>query len=136
MSLAGLDLDHFKSSNDGLGHAAGDQVLVRVAGLLCDVLRESDIVVRSGGEEFLVLMPGTDARAAHAGCERIRHAVENERWGRVAPGLTVTASIGVASTDAPGDLKALVTLADQRLYDATHAGRNCVIGEGDHARVA
>ncbi len=126
LTLAVLDLDHFKSINDGFGHAAGDQVLVRVAGLLLDVLRETDIVVRSGGEEFLVLMPATDARAGRAACERIREAVEGEAWERIAPGLGVTASIGVASAHAPSDLEALVNLADQRLYDAKHAGRNCV----------
>jgi diguanylate cyclase (GGDEF)-like protein len=126
LTLAVLDLDHFKSINDGFGHAAGDQVLVRVAGLLLDVLRETDIVVRSGGEEFLVLMPATDARAGRAACERIRQAVESEAWERIASGLGVTASIGVASTHAPSDLEALVNLADQRLYDAKRAGRNCV----------
>jgi diguanylate cyclase (GGDEF)-like protein len=134
LTLAVLDLDHFKSINDGFGHAAGDQVLVRVAGLLLDVLRETDIVVRSGGEEFLVLMPATDARAGQAACERIREAVQGEPWERIAPGLTVTASVGVACTDTPRDLEALVSLADQRLYDAKRAGRNCVVGDGraDH----
>lgn len=127
LTLAVLDLDHFKAINDRFGHAAGDQVLVRAAGLLLDVLRDTDIVVRSGGEEFLVLMPGTDARAGRAGCERIRGALEAEAWERIAPGLRVTASIGVASTEVPGDLEALVSLADQRLYDAKHAGRNCVV---------
>jgi len=127
LTVAVLDLDHFKAINDRFGHAAGDQVLVRAAGLLLDVLRETDIVVRSGGEEFLVLMPGTDAHAGRAGCERIRRALEGEAWERVAPGLRVTASIGVASTEVPGDLEALVSLADQRLYDAKRAGRNCVV---------
>jgi len=127
LTLAVLDLDHFKSINDAFGHAAGDQVLVRVAGLLLDVLRETDIVVRSGGEEFLVLMPATDAGAGRAACERIREAVEGEAWGRIAPSLRVTASVGVASTQVPGDLEALVNLADQRLYDAKRAGRNCVV---------
>jgi diguanylate cyclase (GGDEF)-like protein len=136
LTLAVLDLDHFKSINDGFGHAAGDQVLVRVAGLLLDVLRETDIVVRSGGEEFLVLMAATDARAGRAGCERIRQAVEGEAWERIAPGLRVTASIGVASTHAPSDLEAVVNLADQRLYDAKRAGRNCVIGDAGAAPVA
>jgi diguanylate cyclase (GGDEF)-like protein len=134
LTLAVLDLDHFKSINDGFGHAAGDQVLVRVAGLLLDVLRETDIVVRSGGEEFLVLMPATDAAAGRAACERIREAVEDEAWKRIAPGLRVTASVGLASTDAPGDLEALVNLADQRLYDAKRAGRNCVMGEAGPLR--
>src|SRR5207237_8445192 len=97
LSLAVLDLDHFKSINDRFGHDIGDQVLVRVAGLLCDVLRESDVVVRSGGEEFLVLMPLTDAHAAAACCERLRSAIRDEPWERVADGLTVTASVGGAS---------------------------------------
>jgi diguanylate cyclase (GGDEF)-like protein len=127
LSLAVLDIDHFKAINDGFGHAAGDQVLVRVAGLLCDVLRDSDIVIRSGGEEFLVLMPSTDARAGAAGCERIRRAIAGEDWTRVCAGLAVTASVGVASTHEPGDLEALVRLADQRLYDAKRAGRNRVV---------
>jgi diguanylate cyclase len=131
LTLAVLDLDHFKSINDGFGHAAGDQVLVRVAGLLLDVLRDSDIVVRSGGEEFLVLMPGTDAHAGRAGCERIRRAVQDETWERIAPGLAVTASIGVATTQGPGNLEALVNLADQRLYEAKRAGRNCVVAEAE-----
>ena len=127
LSLAVLDLDHFKSINDRFGHDAGDQVLVRVAGLLCDVLRAGDIVVRSGGEEFLILMPLTDARAAAACCERIREAIHDETWGRIADGLTVTTSAGVASTHDPSDLEALVKLADQRLYEAKHGGRDCVV---------
>jgi diguanylate cyclase (GGDEF)-like protein len=127
VSLAVLDLDHFKSINDRFGHHAGDQVLVRVARLLCDVLRASDIVVRSGGEEFIVLMPATDARAAAACCERIREAIRDESWDQIAPERTVTASIGVASTQYPDDLEALVRLADRRLYDAKHSGRDRVI---------
>ncbi len=127
LSLAVLDLDHFKSINDRFGHDAGDQVLIRVAGLLCDVLRASDIVVRSGGEEFLVLMPLTDQRAATACCERIREAIHGEAWDRIATGLTVTTSVGVASTHDPSDLDSLVKLADQRLYDAKHGGRDCVV---------
>ena len=127
LSLAVLDLDRFKSINDRFGHDAGDQVLVRVAGLLCDVLRESDIVIRSGGEEFLVLMPQTDVRAATACCERIRDRIYNEEWEQIAGGLSVTTSVGLASTHDPSDLEALVKLADQRLYDAKHAGRDCVV---------
>ncbi|HTU98643.1 MAG TPA: diguanylate cyclase [Solirubrobacteraceae bacterium] len=129
LTLAVLDLDHFKSINDGFGHAAGDQVLVRVAGLLLDVVRDTDIVVRSGGEEFLVLMPGTEATGGRAVCERIREAVQGEPWDRIARGLKVTASIGVASTDTPNDLEHLVNFADQRLYEAKRAGRNCVVAD-------
>jgi diguanylate cyclase (GGDEF)-like protein len=126
-SLAVLDLDRFKSINDRFGHDAGDHVLVRAAALLCHVLRASDVVVRSGGEEFLVLMPLTDARAATACCERIRTAIRAEDWERIAPGLAVTTSIGIASTDDPHDLEALVKLADERLYAAKRDGRDRVV---------
>jgi len=128
LSLAVLDLDHFKSINDRFGHQTGDKVLVRIAGLLCDALRGSDIVVRSGGEEFLLLMPRTDARAAKTCCERIRAAIRQEPWERIDPRLDVTTSVGIASADEPSDLEALVKLADQRLYEAKHAGRDRVVG--------
>jgi diguanylate cyclase (GGDEF)-like protein len=132
LSLAVLDLDHFKSINDRFGHDVGDRVLVRVAALLVDVLRGSDIVVRSGGEEFIVLMPLTGQAAATACCERIRRAIHDEPWDRVAAGLCVTTSGGVVTTDDPADLGALVKLGDQRLYDAKHAGRDRVVGEPAH----
>jgi diguanylate cyclase (GGDEF)-like protein len=122
-----MDLDYFKSINDRFGHATGDHVLVRVAGLLCDVLRDTDVVIRSGGEEFLVVMPATDARAAATCCERIREVIHSEDWEHVAPGLEVTVSVGLACAHAPDDLEALVRLADQRLYEAKHRGRNCLV---------
>jgi diguanylate cyclase (GGDEF)-like protein len=128
-SLAVVDLDHFKSINDRFGHEVGDHVLVRVATLLCDVLRQADIVVRSGGEEFLVLMPLTEVRAATACCERICQWIRDEPWQNIAAGLTVTASVGVASTNDPDQLEALARAADQRLYDAKHAGRDRVVSE-------
>jgi diguanylate cyclase (GGDEF)-like protein len=129
VSVAILDLDHFKSINDRFGHATGDNVLVRVAGLLCDTLRASDIVVRSGGEEFVIVMPMTDAPAATACCRRIHKAINEERWGQLADGLTVTASVGVASTDDLRSLETLVNLADRRLYEAKDAGRDRIVAE-------
>jgi diguanylate cyclase (GGDEF)-like protein len=127
-TLAVVDLDHFKSINDRFGHEIGDHVLVRVAALLCEVLRQPDIVVRSGGEEFLVLMPATEVRAANACCERIRQAIRDEPWEEIAAGLAVTASVGVASTDHPDQLAALARSADQRLYEAKRLGRDRVVG--------
>ncbi len=126
-SLAVVDLDHFKAINDRFGHEIGDHVLVRVASLLCDVLRQPDIVVRSGGEEFLVLMPATELRAATACCERIRQRIRAEPWERTATGLAVTASVGVASTNDPDQLVSLARSADQRLYDAKRSGRDRVV---------
>jgi diguanylate cyclase (GGDEF)-like protein len=126
-SLAVVDLDHFKSINDRFGHEIGDHVLIRVAALLCDVLRQPDIVVRSGGEEFLILMPLTELHAATACCERIRRRIRDEPWEHTAAGLAVTASVGVASTNDPDQLAALARSADQRLYDAKRSGRDRVV---------
>jgi diguanylate cyclase (GGDEF)-like protein len=136
LSLAVLDLDHFKQINDQFGHATGDQVLVLAAGLLCDALRASDIVVRSGGEEFLVLMPSTDAHAATVCCQRIREALHDEDWERISPGLFVTTSVGVATAEDPSNLDALISLADQRLYQAKREGRDRVVGEDRGVRAA
>ncbi|MDE3133643.1 MAG: GGDEF domain-containing protein [Acidobacteriota bacterium] len=127
LSVAVVDLDHFKAINDRHGHSVGDQVLVRAAELLCQVLRASDIIVRSGGEEFLVLMPRTDAHAARAGCERICHAIREEPWETIAEGLTLTTSVGLATAETGGELEPLVNLADRRLYAAKAAGRDCVV---------
>ena len=129
LSLAVLDVDHFKTINDRFGHATGDQVLIRIAGLLCDQLRDSDSIIRSGGEEFLILMPSTDVNAARACCERIRNAVNTGAWSNVADGLSVTASLGLATTDDPTDPEAIISLADQRLYEAKRTGRNRVVWE-------
>jgi diguanylate cyclase (GGDEF)-like protein len=132
VSLAVLDLDHFKSINDRFGHDIGDQVLVRVARLLCDVLRDTDIVVRSGGEEFLFLMPNTDTRAAAACCERLQQTIHNAAWEEIVTGLAVTTSVGVASASEPDDLEALIRLADERLYEAKHTGRDRVVSALRH----
>ena len=129
-SVAVLDLDHFKSINDRFGHDAGDRVLVRVAALLLGELRQADVVVRTGGEEFVVLMPRTGANAASACCERLREAIAGEPWDDIVPGLRVTASVGLASTCAGEAIEALdqlASLADNRLYEAKRAGRDRVV---------
>jgi diguanylate cyclase (GGDEF)-like protein len=126
VSLAVVDLDHFKAINDGFGHHTGDQVLVRVAELLVEHLRVVDVVVRAGGEEFVVLMPDTDAYRAAVVCERLRAVIDGERWGALAPGLRVTTSIGVVSAPDATELDDLGRRADERLYAAKRAGRNRV----------
>jgi diguanylate cyclase (GGDEF)-like protein len=122
-----FDIDHFKSINDRFGHEAGDRVLVRVAALLLGELRQADVVVRTGGEEFVVLMPRTGANAAAACCERLRAAIGEEPWDDIVPGLTVTASVGLASTPDGAQLDDLASLADDRLYAAKRAGRDRVV---------
>ena len=122
-----IDLDHFKQVNDEHGHEAGDQVLVRVANLLLSVVRHSDVVARTGGEEFVLLMPRTDLAAAVSCCERALSAIRGASWSDIAPGLRVTASVGIAGADEGGEFDAIASLADSRLYAAKRAGRDRVI---------
>jgi diguanylate cyclase (GGDEF)-like protein len=126
-SLAVLDLDDFKGINDRFGHQAGDHVLVRVAALLLGEVRTQDVVVRTGGEEFVLLMPQSGAGAAAACCERLRNTIRDEPWDRIAPGMTLTASVGVATANDASDLRSLAELADRRLYQAKRSGRDRVI---------
>ena len=125
------DIDRFKAVNDTFGHEAGDRVLTRVAQSLRQVLRETDLLVRWGGEEFLVVLPHATAAEALRLVERLRA----QGFGRLDDGRAVTMSLGIA--EHPGDRREnaaeLVALADKRMYAAKQAGRNrCVVGE-DHA---
>lgn len=122
VSLMMLDLDHFKAVNDQLGHQRGDAVLVDFVAGSRALLRASDLLGRYGGEEFLVLLPATDAATALEVAERLRLARS------ASPELPAcTVSIGVATTHGPGDsLQALLARADQALYGAKRAGRNRV----------
>jgi diguanylate cyclase (GGDEF)-like protein len=123
------DVDHFKAINDAHGHAAGDRAIKAIAERLHAELRASDAFGRWGGEEFLAILPDTDANAAQVLAERMRTAVE-ESPIMVGPALHVTLSIGVAghmpvAQPAPaGAWEALVKAADEALYDAKAGGRN------------
>lgn len=120
-----LDLDHFKRVNDVFGHAVGDRVLVQVAKLLRDHTRSDDFVTRTGGEEFVIIMPGIGAPDAFDICERLRLRVSDFQWRGIAPDLSVTLSAGIAC--APDfDAKRLVERADLAMYRAKRAGRNRV----------
>jgi diguanylate cyclase (GGDEF)-like protein len=125
VALAILDLDHFKLINDRHGHLVGDRVLVTLAQLMRDCVRQADLVARIGGEEFLAVLPNADESRAREVCERIRQRVAGHDWAAVAPGLAVTLSAGVASAP-PYDETVLATRADQALYRAKALGRNCV----------
>lgn len=122
-----LDIDLFKDINDRHGHAVGDQVLVAVARALRAAVRSQDQVVRMGGEEFLLLMPGMPREAASARLERLRQRITEAGQALQVPGLEVTASIGLAQW-RPGedDLAALLRRADHAMYAAKRGGRNRV----------
>ena len=133
-SVLMLDLDHFKSVNDGHGHATGDQVLREVALRLNYNLRPGETVARWGGEEFVVLAPSSGKAQTERLAERLRAAVQSEV---LAGHVSVTVSIGIAVL-RPGDTAArLLERADQALYRAKEAGRNRVelVGETGEAGV-
>ena len=122
-----LDLDHFKAVNDRWGHPAGDAVLVHVAHLMQQAVRGLDIVGRTGGEEFVVLLPDTRLdEARHLG-ERLREHLAGSplAWG--GHSIVVTVSLGLSEL-SPDDSSADAALlrADQALYEAKAAGRNCL----------
>jgi diguanylate cyclase len=124
LALAQIDVDHFKRVNDTHGHAAGDKVLVALGKLLRDNFRSADVVVRSGGEEFVLVLPDTPLPNAMDVCERLRARVEASPVdiGSGVP-LRITISIGIAAAPAY-DLDALMRRADGALYAAKQAGRN------------
>jgi len=122
------DLDDFKAVNDRYGHPAGDLVLQEFAELLRASVRDIDVAARWGGEEFTLLLPGTDAGGAAHVAERIRRALA-ERTILTADGVTIriTASFGVAAYPAAGTEAALIAAADMALYEAKGAGKDTVV---------
>ncbi len=130
MVLAMLDVDHFKEFNDTHGHAAGDLALKTVADTLKTALRRSDVVARFGGEEILMVLPGTTVEAAIDKMEQVRVKIGLADIALPRGGSArVTVSIGVASTASDGPaIDALLDAADDRMYDAKRAGRNRVFG--------
>ena len=132
LSIAILDIDHFKKVNDEFGHPVGDQVLVRTAKLLSSCVRESDTVARWGGEEFAVIAPMTAEEGAASLAEKLRSIMATTHLG---PKESVTASFGVAEFRADDTLESLLQRADAALYRAKQSGRNQVCraepGAGD-----
>jgi diguanylate cyclase len=126
LSIAAVDLDHFKQVNDRYGHAVGDDVLRVVARLLTEKTRSTDLVARMGGEEFLVVFVGTPLGVANDICERLRCSVEAHDWGAMAAGLHLTISIGLCEAPGSSDMRTVLERADASLYTAKRAGRNRV----------
>lgn len=116
-----LDVDRFKEINDTYGHAAGDETLVRLAGLLRAGVRSGDLAVRLGGDEFVLLLASADPDAARRRAQSILDAVASETWEEVAPGLAVRASVGLACGE-PQQLDRLGHAADRALYRSKAAG--------------
>ncbi len=126
LSIIFFDIDHFKQVNDQHGHDAGDMVLKRVAEVINSSVRTGDTVARWGGEEMIASLLGASERDAVAKAEEVRQAVENLEFPEV-PGLKVTVSAGVASSENGMGLDELSKHADLALYRAKESGRNKII---------
>jgi diguanylate cyclase (GGDEF)-like protein len=124
-SIAIFDIDHFKRVNDEQGHLQGDQILQKVARLMDEAVRETDVLARYGGEEFVVIMPQTNLEGACIFSERLRQKIESETHITLSGGVTEA-----LDGDAPDSL---MTRADTALYSAKAAGRNCIYRHtGEH----
>lgn len=135
LSLIVADIDFFKAINDQYGHATGDEVLRQFSQTISENLRSSDIVFRYGGEEFVILLTGTNREDAALVAERIRGAVEQVTFDCERGRLKLTASFGAASL-TPGDSpEDLFRKADAALYQAKEAGRNCVASHQPELRI-
>ncbi len=131
VSVLMLDIDNFKRFNDSFGHPIGDKLLVKLAAILQRHVRAVDLVVRYGGEEFVIILPETDASAAHLVAERVRASVAEEAasviWDE-APEYQVTVSIGIAAAPVHDNTaEGLLRAADIAMYQAKRAGKNQVV---------
>ena len=124
LSLAIMDIDHFKNINDTHGHVTGDKVLISVADTISATLRKADIAVRWGGEEFVLLMPGTTLKESGEISERVRKSIEAGTYHK---GVKVTVSIGITDFTRGDSLETMIKRADKALYDAKDTGRNRVL---------
>ena len=132
LSLCMVDLDHFKTVNDRFGHAVGDRVLVQIAGLCQEVLRDSDIIGRYGGEEFVLALPGTDASAAFEVAERLRLRILHFTFLELPEPLQLSITAGIAEVTAEDeDPGSALERADLALYAGKARGRNTVILENE-----
>lgn len=131
MSVALIDLDHFKRINDSHGHAAGDAVLRRFADSARDTVRVGDTMSRWGGEEFLLVMPATSTSEAMATMARLRQRLQQQGFDDIAHGLAVSFSAGVAECVGPADLEAAIERADAAMYEAKNAGRDRVVAAAE-----
>jgi diguanylate cyclase (GGDEF)-like protein len=121
-----VDIDHFKNVNDTKGHEAGDAALLHLAMIIHKAVRSYDLVVRYGGEEFLMLLPMTATQEAMEVAERVRCTIQDSPLVFNNEKLSVTVSIGIYVADRIDDIQDAISRADEALYKAKNSGRNRV----------
>ena len=126
LSVALCDIDSFKTINDQLSHAVGDETLRVLADILRRNTREVDILARYGGEEFVIVFLETDQAQAVQVCEKLRTTIESHEWFLVHPELQVTASFGVTADLNVTSYEKMLNAADEKLYEAKRRGKNQV----------
>ncbi|MFC1676924.1 diguanylate cyclase [Planctomycetota bacterium] len=128
LSVMMLDIDHFKSVNDTYGHLAGDEIIKQVGKVLMENIYPLDVAGRYGGEEFIILMPGTSSSRGMEAAEKLRKVIDEFQWKAFNDNISITISIGLANIDANNLLDAndLIEKADAALYTAKRKGRNCI----------
>jgi diguanylate cyclase len=126
LSIALLDLDHFKTVNDRFGHAAGDRVLQGFAAIVRATMRETDVFGRYGGEEFMMLLPATSPEAARLALERVRTAIAQAAWPEVDAALRISVSAGLSAYRIGELTEQALSRADAALYEAKRKGRDRV----------
>ncbi len=136
LSLAMIDLDHFKNLNDTFGHLAGDHTLRKIAQLMDGKIRREELLARYGGEEFAIVLPETDGAGAKVFCQRMCVAVAEHQFEFDGKEIELTVSIGIATVDpSPTDHEMtpneFIRIADEALYRAKQEGRNRVVIDGD-----
>ncbi len=126
-AVAMVDIDHFKRINDTYGHQTGDAVIRRVADVILRSLRREDMIIRYGGEEFLVLLPNADTAIAGQVMERLRIECEGQDLCECTETVTVSIGVSVVTQQSPSPLADQIATADERLYEAKRTGRNRVV---------
>ena len=124
LALVMFDVDRFKAINDTYGHQAGDKVLIHLSRFILAIIRSVDLLARWGGEEFIILMPGSDGHMAYQAADKLREAIDQEAFDEAG---TVTCSFGVAQYVIGESADSFITRADNALYRAKIDGRNQVV---------
>ncbi len=124
MAVMICDIDNFKQVNDNFSHQVGDQVLIKIAEIFMKDIRRNDTIARFGGEEFVALFPESDINKAFEICERLRNSVEKYPWSEISSGLRVTISIGICDDTSLANGEAMISKADNALYEVKENGKN------------